>query len=187
MCSFTIFATLAAIVTLCFAFLIFENPVVISARGKKSVPTILHQVIGYLDIAFLPLIIHSVRQIIQFGIDDITDVLDQGRVVNGAFGVLSLAGNLLSILDLCRILSLLIHVIFGVLNAVLIVVSDIERNGSLPLLREVILCELFQLVFRTLGDVVKLLPLILNITGAASSLGATIRWRNFWKGSEGGC
>ncbi|KAF9262250.1 hypothetical protein L218DRAFT_945373 [Marasmius fiardii PR-910] len=190
--SFTLFATLAAIVALCFASPMFEDASAIAARGEKTVPAILHQVIGDLDIAFLPLnyvtknnatiaditpVIHNVKQILQVGIDDITDVLNQGGVVNGALGaVLSLAGNLLSVLDLCQILSLLIHVIFGALNAVLIVVSDTEKNGLLPLLQEVvvILCELLQLVFGVLGDVVKLLlPLILDVAGIASSLGVT--------------
>ncbi|KAF9262240.1 hypothetical protein L218DRAFT_945364 [Marasmius fiardii PR-910] len=190
--SFTLFATLAAIVALCFASPMPEVASAIAARGEKTVPAILHQVIGDLDIAFLPLnyvtknnatiaditpVIHNVKQILQVGIDDITDVLNQGGVVNGALGaVLSLAGNLLSVLDLCQILSLLIHVIFGALNAVLIVVSDTEKNGLLPLLQEVvvILCELLQLVFGVLGDVIKLLlPLILDIAGIASSLGVT--------------
>ncbi|KAF9255030.1 hypothetical protein L218DRAFT_884947, partial [Marasmius fiardii PR-910] len=68
------------------------------------------------------------------------------------------------------------QVIFGALDAVLIVVSDIEKNSILPLLQEVvvILCELLQLVSGVLGDVVKLLlPLILDITGIAGSLGVT--------------
>ncbi|KAF9257168.1 hypothetical protein L218DRAFT_965575 [Marasmius fiardii PR-910] len=189
---FTLFATLAAVMALCVASPILGGLGGVPASSEKTVPAILHQVIGDLDIAFLPLnyvtkdnatiadiqpVIHNVRQILQVGINDITDVLNRGGVVNGALGaLLSLTGNLLTVLDLCQILSLLIHVIFGALNAVLIVVSDTEKNSLLPLLQEVIviLCELLQLVFGVLGDVVKLLlPLILDITSIASSLGVT--------------
>ncbi|KAF9257008.1 hypothetical protein L218DRAFT_949532 [Marasmius fiardii PR-910] len=166
----------------------------LAARHEGTVPAVLNQLIVDLDIAIAPLtyitkqnctvasitpVVENVKAIISVAIDECTQItagvsVNGGSLLSGVIGsAFSLGGQVLSVLDICKILSLLIHIVFTALNCVLVVVGDAEKGVILPLLREVVvaLCQLLGLVFGLLGGLLSvLLPMIADISAIVTAL-----------------
>ncbi|KAJ8081408.1 hypothetical protein PM082_007249 [Marasmius tenuissimus] len=166
-------------------------------RHEQTIPAILVDVTAQISIAIEPLnyitkdnctvvnikpVLEEVKVILNVAIKDVTSITTNlVPSVTGILGatlgsVFSLAGTVLSILDIAKIVAALIHVICIAFTLVLKVVSDVEKDVVCSLLAEVLqlLCSLLKIVLPLVGGLVQaVLPLVGDVVFVVKALGVT--------------